>query len=472
MKVLRPILTILLIAGIAAGGYYGYQRYQSTQAAAKKSSYETVALTRGDLIGTVSGTGTVRSNQTAVLTWQTSGAVAEVKASLDETVRDGDTLASLDKTSLSQSMILAEADLITAQRNLYNLQPTDLAVAQAEMAVNNAEKVLKDAQKSRSYLNNNATKEQIDAAYATYLQAIDEVDHMQQAYDRVKDRPVDDTQRAIAESNLSSAIGRQNQAKANYDALLGNASAEDIARADAKVTLAEAQLTDARHQYEKLKNGPDQEDVKTAEARIAAIQATLNLQSLKAPFNGTITDVKIKPGDQVNPGTTAFRIDDLTRLLVDVQISEIDVNRITVAQTASISFDAIQGKNYTGKITHVARVGTVIAGAVTYTVTIELLDADENVRPAMTAAVNVIVNQLNDVLLVPNRAVRLRDGQRVVYLDLNGELVMTSITLGITSDTMSEVIAGDVQAGDLVVLNPPSDTSASGPPFMGGGFGR
>jgi hypothetical protein len=44
MKVLRPILTILLIAGIAAGGYYGYQRYQSTQAAAKKSSYETVAL--------------------------------------------------------------------------------------------------------------------------------------------------------------------------------------------------------------------------------------------------------------------------------------------------------------------------------------------------------------------------------------------------------------------------------------------
>jgi HlyD family secretion protein len=369
-------------------------------------------------------------------------------------------------------MILAEADLITAQRNLYNLQPTDLAVAQAEMAVNNAEKVLKDAQKSRSYLNNNATKEQIDAAYATYLQAIDEVDHMQQAYDRVKDRPVDDTQRAIAESNLSSAIGRQNQAKANYDALLGNASAEDIARADAKVTLAEAQLTDARHQYEKLKNGPDPEDVKTAEARIAAIQATLNLQSLKAPFNGTITDVKIKPGDQVNPGTTAFRIDDLTRLLVDVQISEIDVNRITVAQTASISFDAIQGKNYTGKITHVARVGTVIAGAVTYTVTIELLDADENVRPAMTAAVNVIVNQLNDVLLVPNRAVRLRDGQRVVYLDLNGELVMTSITLGITSDTMSEVIAGDVQAGDLVVLNPPSDTSASGPPFMGGGFGR
>jgi HlyD family secretion protein len=339
------------------------------------------------------------------------------------------------------------------------------------MNLNNTQKALKDAQTHRSNLDYKGSKEQIDAAYATYLLAADEVDRMQKAFDRVKDRPVDDTQRAVAESNLSTAIAKLRQAKANYDALLGNASADDIADADSKVVLAQAQLDEAQREWDRLKNGSDPNDVKAAEVRIAAIQATLNLQSLKAPFNGTITDVRIKPGNQVSPGTVAFRIDDLSHLLVDVQVSEIDVNRIAVGQPVSLSFDAIQENNYNGKIIQVARVGTQAAGAVNFTVTIELLDADQYVRPAMTAADNVVVNQLQDVLLAPNRAVRLRNGQRIVYLLKDGQMVIANITLGVTSDSMSEVVGGDVQTGDLAVLNPPSDPS-TGSSLFGGGMGK
>jgi HlyD family secretion protein len=131
MKVLRPILILLLIAGLGAGGYYGYERYQAVQASAKQASYQTVALARGELTGTVGGTGTVHANQTAVLAWQTSGSVSEVKAALDDTIKNGDILAVLDKTSLTQNVILAEADLITAQRNLNNLRSSTLSLAQA-----------------------------------------------------------------------------------------------------------------------------------------------------------------------------------------------------------------------------------------------------------------------------------------------------------------------------------------------------
>src|SRR5690606_4543795 len=143
---------------------------------------------------------------------------------------------------------------------------------------------------------------------------------------------------------------------------------------------------------------------------------TLKLARLEAPFNGTVTEVRSKVGDQVTPGTVSFRIDDLSRLLVDVQVPEVDINRIQVGQSARLTFDAIPGQEYMGKVVEVGRVGTPVGGVVNFTVTLELSNADEQVKPGMTAAVTILVQQLEDVLLVPNRAVRLREGQRVVYV--------------------------------------------------------
>jgi HlyD family secretion protein len=115
----------------------------------------------------------------------------------------------------------------------------------------------------------------------------------------------------------------------------------------------------------------------------------------------------------------------------------------------------------------VDRVGTLNQGAVEFIVTVELSDADADVRPGMTAAVNVVVNQLEDVLLVPNRAVRFQEGKTVVYVLKDGQLVTVNITLGATSDVASEVVAGDLQQGDAIVLNPPTVFDQNGPPpFM------
>ena len=80
----------------------------------------------------------------------------------------------------------------------------------------------------------------------------------------------------------------------------------------------------------------------------------------------------------------------------------------------------------------------------------------QQVKPGMTAAVNIIVKQVNDQLLVPNRAVRFVDGQRVVYVLKDGKPVETKIVLGASSDTMSVLAGGDLKEGDLLILNPPS----------------
>ncbi len=157
---------------------------------------------------------------------------------------------------------------------------------------------------------------------------------------------------------------------------------------------------------------------------------------------------------------------------VDVQVSEVDINSVNVGQPVTLTFDAISGLSYSGKVVEVAQAGDTIQGAVNFTVTVELTNADSNVKPGMTAAVNITVQQLNNVLLVPNRAVRLVNNQRVVYILLNGKAQEVSITLGASSDTMSEVASSNLKAGDLIILNPPStlfnQPNGGGGPFGGG----
>jgi HlyD family secretion protein len=106
-------------------------------------------------------------------------------------------------------------------------------------------------------------------------------------------------------------------------------------------------------------------------------------------------------------------------------------------------------------------------GVVNFTITVELTDADAAVKPGMTAGVNIVVEELQDVLLVPNRAVRLVDGERVVYVLEEGQAVKKDVRLGSSSDTMSIVASGDVVEGDAIILNPPVEFGPGGP---GGGF--
>jgi HlyD family secretion protein len=179
-----------------------------------------------------------------------------------------------------------------------------------------------------------------------------------------------------------------------------------------------------------------------------------------------VTQAEPAPGDQVSAGGVAFRVDDLSRFLVDVEISEVDINSVSLGQVVSLSFDAILGKTYAGKVVEVGQAGNTVAGVVSFTVTIELTDADENVKPGMTAGVNIVVTELKDVLMIPNRAVRAVEGQRVVYVLRDGLPTQVEIRLGPSSDSYSALADGDLKEGDLIILNPPTEFS---PPGMRGG---
>ncbi len=379
------------------------------------SLFQTAAAERGSLQATVGATGSVRARQSAVLLWETTGILEKVNANVGDKVSEGDVLASLNKASLNQSVILAEADLSSAQIALEDLLNSDTARAQALRT--------------------------LDAAEDTYKKAYD--------YRLGLNGKID-----IADAYLDHGIPKVRYHK-------GYADAETISDADEKLALAEAQLNDARRNYERVKNGVDPADVAAAEARIAAAQSTLDMASIIAPFDGTVTQADSVLGDQVSAGTVAYRLDDLSHLLVDVQVSEVDINTVTLNQEATLTFDAVLGRtdHYHGKVVKVSQAGDIVQGVVSFTVTVELTDMDEYVKPGMTAAVNIIVEEVKDVILIPNRAVRLVNNERVAYLLVDGLPKPVNVTLGSTDGINSVLVTGDIKEGDPIILNPPSMNS-------------
>ncbi len=467
----KKIIILLIIAIVATGIFFGVRYAQENATKNLASSFQTVTVTRGNLTSLVGATGTVRSNQSGLVSWTTNGNIEEINFELGDTVRADQILATLRQSSLSQNIILAEADLVMAKQNLDNLLNSTLAQAQAQANLANATDALEDAKtrrESKEY--KRASQNTIDEAYANYIIALDNAKEWEKRYDNVDHLPEDDPMRAAAFAEWAAAKTIAYRAEANWRYAQGLPSEDEIAIAEGNLALAQAQYNDALREWERLKDGPDPDDIAAAEARIAALEATLDTKNLRAPFGGTITEVRSKVGDQIAPGSISFRIDDLSSLLVDVEIPEVDINRVKEGMEARISFDAISDKEYRGVITKVAQVANITAGIVNFTITLELSDADESVRPGMTAAVNIIIDEIEDVVIIPNRAVRLVDGQRVVYVLKPGELLPTpvEITIGASSDLQSEIIDGDIQVGDTLVLNPPTEFMPPGGGPMGG----
>ncbi len=437
---------------------------------ATAAGVQTQVIEKGNLLAIIGATGSVHANQSATLVWQTSGRVVLINQSTDDKVAAGAVLAELSEGSVPQNVILARADLVTAQRNLDNLLSSSQAQSQAQLALAKAQEAYNKALWNRKFSNtaNVTNQDRIDAARAAVTLAKDKVDKAEDLYDRYVESADTDPLKASALSNLANAKIALENAENTLKFYTDAPDQQEILISEGEVAVAKAKLDDAQREWDRLKNGADPDDIAAAKARVAAIQATIDMVRLTAPFAGTITDTNLMVGDLVNAGSVAFRIDDLSRMLVDVMVPEVDINSIKVGQNVDLTFDAITDGQYQGRVTRVARVGTSTAGVVNFEVTIELLNPDASVLPGMTAAVNIITSNLSDILLIPNRAVRMVDNKQVIYLMKNGVPTKVEIEIGASSDTVSELVSGDVKEGDVIILNPSADFSgfsAGRPPF-------
>ena len=497
---------------LAAGGL-GYRAWASNQAA-EPSEVQTATVQNGSLASTLSSSGNVRSGQNATISWQTSGKVKEVTLKPGDLVQEGQVLAELDSKTLSSELLQARQSLIAAKQALEDLQNSELQQAQALQAVEDAQVVvdrlkeksageaslaqlalaqaqetLEDAQKNRTKMNYPHTTDKltIEKAETDYLVAKAAYKEAMTEYNKYAHKNLTNPDRVRALNNLMTTKQRMNSVLGIYNWYLLGYGQNEIAQADAElavavanltsaqsewetvkdgsseaaIALAEAQLAEALREWEQIKDGSSTEELEAAQAAVDAVQAKLDYAQLTAPFAGTITDADIKTGDLVTNGSAAFRIDDLANLYIDLQISEVDLANLNVGQAATLEFDAIPDKVYSAEVTEIGMIGSVSQGVVNYPVTVKVTDADEDIRPGMTAAVTIILDQREDVLLVPNKAIRTSSGQQTVTVLFEGQQISVPVTVGLVGDTMSEITSDQLREGDVVVVNGSTATSGA-----------
>ena len=453
----------LALVGVAAGALFWFRAHpvQTQAATIDLTKLTTTKVVTGSVSTGISATGTVRTNQNATLSWSASGKVAQVTVKKGDQVKANQILAQIDPAS-STALVSAQANLASAQQTLADLQDVTVSQANAKIALINAQTAVDDAQTTLDNLQVVPTQAQIDAANAVLLADQQTVDKLQATFDLYASRPVTDVTRAQALSALDAAKQARDLAASNLDYLKNyQANATSVAQAEAALALAKAQLVVAQADYDAVKNGPDATKIAAAQANINQIQASLDQQYIRAPFNGTLTTVTVNVGDQVTNGTSAFRIDDTSSLYIDLQVSEVDINSIKVDQSVDLTFDAIADQAYTAQITDIGSVGTVSGGVANFTVTAQLTNADSAVRPGMTATANIITQQVSNALLVPNHAITTLGKNKVVYILSNSQVTPVTVTVGLASDTQTEITSSILKIGDVVITNPTTLITAS-----------
>ena len=220
----------------------------------------------------------------------------------------------------------------------------------------------------------------------------------------------------------------------------------------------------------------DQENL-VATKQVALDNAKKNLSYcyIYAPFSGVVSTVNVKVGDSVSSGTSLAKV--VTKDVVAIiSLNEVDASKVTLGQKVTTTFDAIDGLSLTGVVNSVDAVGTVSQGVVSYSVKITFDSQDSRLKPGMSVSSNIITETKQNVLTVPNSAVKSKNGVYYVLVlsqkqDLTsstasqGFLSATAPTqktveVGTSDDTNTEITSG-LAEGDQVVSRTISATSTT-----------
>lgn len=560
----HKVLSVFLAIVIIWGGYYGYGKIRGSTA---ESSYVLVAVEKGTLVSSVSGSGQVSSSNQVDVKSKGSGDVIGVSASDGQVMKKGALIAQIDSQDAQKTVRDAQANLDAAKISLQKLkQPADaLSLIQAENALTQAQQSKQNAADDLlkvydggfnsvanafidlpgvmtgldSIINGatvNGNQNNSDAYYSiiqNYVtnasqfsdMAVSSYQTARTAYDknfqdykntsRYTDQTTMDalisetyeTTKSIAEATKNTknlldavndvlitkvkgarapAIFSTHQANVQSYTATTNSHLQDLLSVENSIksdhdaiTNGDLTIKEKTESLAKLKAGADTLDIQSQELVLtqrnnALLDAQENLSNyyIRAPFDGVTAKVGVKNGDSVSSGAAVATFITKQKL-AEVTLNEVDVAKVKVGQKATITFDAISDLSITGEVAGVDTIGTITQGVVNYTIKISFDTQDDRVKPGMSASAAIITDTKQDVLLVPNSAVKSQGSASYVevldqfktvtqgsssqasLLSSKGVAskvapVRKSVEVGSSNDSMTEVING-LQEGDLIV---------------------
>jgi RND family efflux transporter MFP subunit len=256
----------------------------------------------------------------------------------------------------------------------------------------------------------------------------------------------------IAQDQVEAAQAQYEIAQINLEGAAANTTLKKVYRE--QVNIAEASLETAK--------------LNLQIAKLSLESAELNLEKAEivAPFDGVVAGITITEGEEISTAalaTPAISLVDTSEIEMQGYIDEIDVAMVQLGQEANILLDALPDEEITGNVTFISPMGTVVAGIVSYATTITLENPSAELKDGMSATAEVVVERHDDVLLIPNRAIRGTLENPTVLVLVGEQEEEREITLGLTDGINTEVLSG-LEEGEEVVL------PASGSGQQSGGF--
>lgn len=233
-----------------------------------------------------------------------------------------------------------------------------------------------------------------------------------------------------------------------------NAANNSIASALSSLNLSKAKL--------KSKEAPPRDfEIESAKANVRRAQATLNryLSDLsetviKAPVDGTITKVNFDAGENSSASQPVISMIGESKLQIEVNVPESDITKITVGDNVEITLDAFSStEKFAGVVTFIDPASTIINDVTYYNVKVDFNEPQDKIKSGMTADLTILTDQKTGVLVVPSRALVIRDGVQYVQILQAETLVERQVTVGLKSDDgMTEIISGVSEGEDVITL--------------------
>lgn len=397
-------------------------------------TYSEVTLKKGTVAQTIHATGKVQAVTTVQVGSQVSGTVSELHADFNDKVKAGQLVARLDPSQLEAQLSQVKAALLSSQANergaKSGVDVADASVRAAQANVDRAQSVVDDAQKTS------------DRAQALLKEG---------------------------------AIPRQDVDKASAALVQAQSSKQ---QAVAQLQQSMAQAVSAKAQWDQAKSGVSQ-----SQSALEVAEVNLQRTFIKSPIDGVVISRSVDVGQTVAASLQApvlFLIaNDLTKMQVLADVDEADVGGLVKGSKVTFTVDAFPNDTFEGRISQVRLAPQTVQNVTTYTAVVDVNNPESKLKPGMTANITATIAQKDDVLLVPNAALRFRpDGAAqsnrgsMVFKVADGKLTPARVKLGLSDGLVSEVVSGSIAAGDHVAVAAAQQTktgtgSKSGPAFPG-----
>lgn len=415
----KTLLIAITVCGLlGAGGWWGYAQRQG-QALSPEAI---VTVKRGDLEILVAETGRVQPLTKVDVKSKVAGQVLKLHVKEGQAVKEGDVLLELDPTDFKRQLAQAEADraMIKAELDalLAGSRQEDLAEARAMLAQSRARAKRAEEEKTRAakaLAAGSLTPREWDGVTAEF----------------------DESQAAVT------------AAQSKLARLQAGPRREEIAQARARLMKAEVALASARDQ--------------------------LAYSVLRSPIRGTVIRRGIEVGEMVTPGVAEtgdrkplLTVADLSRLVVESEINQVDVGKLDLGQAVAIRVDSLPGTTFEGRVHKVAPAAVPGADRDVQLFPIQTLIDNagaSRLRPGMSADIDIHIQKRPNVLVLPVEAVRRLKGQEaqvtIAKRNADGQWVQEKrhVVIGASSDQQVEIKSG-LQEGEQVLVDPASAKDA------------